>query len=236
MASWAQIEFRDSASNLIEEFIMFHDFIMIILLFILIAVIRITFLAFLRKNLDKHLLENQFAERIWTIFPALILIQIGAPSLLILYTIEEEIEWSFLLKAIGNQWFWSYEYGWTKSSSEQIAFESYIKPLKERDGESNFSTFRLLDVDSRTVLPIWLPIKIVTTSIDVLHSWTIPRLGVKADACPGRLNQIIFFIFRPGLFFGQCSEICGANHRFIPICVESVTFDRFVTWVLEKLE
>lgn len=124
---------------------------------------------------------------------------------------------------MGHQWYWSYEY----SDFLNVEFDSYIIP----SNEMNEMSFRLIDVDNRTVLPVNTQIRNLITAADVLHSWTVPRLGVKADAIPGRLNQIRFYINYPGLFFGQCSEICGANHRFIPITIESTLPKYFVKWI-----
>jgi len=101
--------------------------------------------------------------------------------------------------------------------------------------ELKYSIFRLLDVDNRTPIPLKSQIRILITAADVLHSWTIPRLGVKVDATPGRLNQINFFSIRPGLYFGQCSEICGANHRFIPIVIESISPQSFIKWIKTQI-
>lgn len=127
------------------------------------------------------------------------------------------------IKSIGHQWYWSYEY----SDFLNLEFDSYIIPRNEISTEG----FRLLDVDNRTVIPINSQIRILVTSSDVLHSWTVPSIGVKTDAVPGRLNQIRFYSNRPGLFFGQCSEICGANHRFMPIVIESVSNKTFINWI-----
>lgn len=126
------------------------------------------------------------------------------------------------LKIIGHQWFWSYEY----SDFPLIEFDSYIIPQNSRINE-----FRLLDVDNRIVIPLFSQIRSLVSSFDVIHSWTIPSLGVKADAIPGRLNQIRFYSLYPGIFFGQCSEICGANHRFIPISIEVVNSSNFIKWI-----
>ncbi len=144
------------------------------------------------------------------------MIFIALPSLRLLYSylLDEVNNPSISLKTVGHQWYWSYEY----SDFLNVEFHSYITPTNELD----FSGFRLLHVDNRTVLPINTQIRIVITAADVIHSWTVPALGVKADAIPGWLNQTRFIISRPGLFYSQCSELCGANHRFIPIVIESV--------------
>jgi cytochrome c oxidase subunit 2 len=181
------------------------------------------------KFININLLESQIIERIWTIIPAVILIQIAMPSLLLLYMLDESIDSSLTLKVLGHQWYWSYEYSdiWSIRDNTILEFDAYIIPSNEL--ESNI--FRLLDVDNRTIIPYNIHIRILISSADVLHSWTVPSLGVKADAIPGRLNQVKFISQRPGIFFGQCSEICGANHRFIPIVIEIININSFLNWV-----
>nr|CAJ57651.1 cytochrome oxidase subunit II [Drosophila gunungcola] len=141
----------------------------------------------------------------------------------LLYLLDEINEPSVTLKSIGHQWYWSYEY----SDFNNIEFDSYMIPTNELSTDG----FRLLDVDNRIVLPMNSQIRILVTAADVIHSWTVPALGVKVDGTPGRLNQTNFFINRPGLFYGQCSEICGANHSFMPIVIESVPVNYFIKWI-----
>lgn len=169
------------------------------------------------------MLEEHTIETVWTILPAVTLIFIALPSIRILYIIDESINSVITIKTIGHQWYWSYEY----SDFLNAEFDSYIIPTKELPEDG----FRLLDVDNRVVLPIGAQIRILVTSADVIHSWTIPRIGVKVDGTPGRLNQANFLLNRPGLIFGQCSEICGANHRFIPIVLERVEINQFADWL-----
>ena len=131
------------------------------------------------------------------------------------------------VKVIGHQWYWSYRVDkplYREAGSPTSIFDSYIVPT----GELNPGSPRLLEVDARLILPCEIIIKLFVTAADVLHSWTVPSLGIKIDACPGRLNQLLTYISHPGLFYGQCSEICGANHRFIPICVEARTLLEFM--------
>lgn len=168
-------------------------------------------------------MEGQLIEIIWTLTPALILIFIALPSLRILYLIEEAINPILSIKTIGHQWYWSYEY----SDFKTIEFDSYMKPTKSLDKRD----FRLLDVDNRITIPFNTQIRIISTSLDVIHSWTIPSLGIKIDATPGRINQANMICQRPGLFFGQCSEICGANHSFIPIVIERINLKTFINWL-----
>ena len=223
MATWGNISLQDRNSPLIEQLNFFHDHTLLIILLITILVGYIIIMLFFNKYTNRFLLHGQLIEIIWTILPAIILLFIAFPSLRLLYLLDEIYKPSLTLKSIGHQWYWSYEY----SDFKNIEFDSYIIPTNELE-ENNF---RLLDVDNRIILPINTQIRIIVSAADVLHSWTIPSLGVKVDATPGRLNQTNIFINRPGLFYGQCSEICGANHRFIPIVIESVKSNDFIKWI-----
>lgn len=166
----------------------------------------------------------------WTLLPALVLIQIALPSLILLYNLDDISMSSVRLKVNGHQWYWGYEYSdfWSKDFNSSIEFDTYIIPVDKLD----IGAFRLLDIDFRPVLPYIVQTRVLISRIDVLHSWTIPRLGVKVDANPGRLNQLKFINYRPGIFYGQCSEICGANHRFIPISLEFLRPRDFLSWVI----
>lgn len=226
MITWRQLGLQDRSSPIIEEFIFFHDFIILILIIIIRFVGFIIISTSWNLLIDKTLLENQFLECVWTLLPGVILVQIAIPSLSLLYLFEESLRCSIRIKAIGHQWYWSYEYWDFLKNEECFMFDSYIISELEKK-----SQFRLLDVDSRLVLPYATNIRVLVTSADVLHAWTIPSLGVKADATPGRLNQLIFISQRSGVFFGQCSEICGANHRFMPIVLEIVKINDFIKWV-----
>nr|YP_009648771.1 cytochrome c oxidase subunit II [Pseudohelice subquadrata]QCZ36089.1 cytochrome c oxidase subunit II [Pseudohelice subquadrata] len=223
MATWAYLSFQDSASPLMEQLIFFHDHIMLVIVLIVTFVGYMMATLFFNSLINRYMLENQPIEVIWTSIPAFILIFIALPSLRLLYLLDEVNNPSLTLKTIGHQWYWSYEY----SDFTQVEFDSYMIPSNELES----SGFRLLDVDNRTTLPMNSQIRVLITAADVIHSWTVPSLGVKADAIPGRLNQSSFLINRPGLFYGQCSEICGANHSFMPIVIESVSINSFLNWV-----
>nr|YP_010593030.1 cytochrome c oxidase subunit II [Aparapotamon huizeense]WAB69697.1 cytochrome c oxidase subunit 2 [Aparapotamon huizeense] len=228
MATWASLGFQDSASPLMEQLIFFHDHIMLILILITTFVGFLLSALFLNTYINRYMLENQTIELIWTTIPALILIFIALPSLRLLYLLDEVNYPMITLKTIGHQWYWSYEY----SDFLQLEFDSYMMPIDNLTP----SNFRLLDVDNRTILPMNTQIRILITAADVIHSWTIPSLGVKVDAVPGRLNQTSFLINRPGLYLGQCSEICGANHSFMPIMIESISINSFLNWVSSSIE
>ena len=172
-------------------------------------------------------------EVVWTIAPAVLLLFIAGPSFALLYSIDEVVAPNISLKVIGHQWYWSYEYGdfINKNTGKGIIFDSYMV------GEDDLSLggLRLLEVDHRVKLPSHQHIRLLVSSADVLHSWAVPSLGIKIDACPGRLNQVSLYILRKGVFYGQCSEICGVNHGFIPIVVESVDSNTYTNWVLDIL-
>nr|QLA74180.1 cytochrome c oxidase subunit II [Laelia suffusa]UEV86545.1 cytochrome c oxidase subunit II [Laelia suffusa] len=223
MATWSNFNLQNSASPLMEQIIFFHDHTLIILIMITILVGYLMSSLLINKFTNRFLLEGQMIELIWTILPAITLIFIALPSLRLLYLLDELNNPLITLKSIGHQWYWSYEY----SDFHNIEFDSYM--IQPNDMSSN--NFRLLDVDNRIVLPMNNQIRIMVTATDVIHSWTIPSLGIKIDANPGRLNQTNFFINRPGIFYGQCSEICGTNHSFMPIVVESISIKNFINWI-----
>nr|YP_009123696.1 cytochrome c oxidase subunit II [Euastacus armatus]AJN90570.1 cytochrome c oxidase subunit 2 [Euastacus armatus] len=228
MATWSYLGFQDSASPLMEQLIYFHDHTMFILILITTLVGYIMLNSSYNSLINRYLLENQTIEIIWTILPSIILIFIALPSLRLLYLLDETNNSSVTLKTIGHQWYWSYEY----SDFLGVEFDSYMMPPSNQA----LPEFRLLDVDNRTTLPFNAQIRLIISAADVIHSWTIPALGVKADAVPGRLNQVSFLINRPGLFYGQCSEICGANHSFMPIVIESVSINSFLDWISSNSE
>nr|WNH20545.1 cytochrome c oxidase subunit II [Polydactylus sexfilis] len=222
MAHSSQLGLQDAASPLMEELICFHDHAMMIILMISAFVLYII-LAMVTTNLtDKLILDSQEVEIIWTVLPAVILIILALPSLRILYLMDEVNNPHITVKAIGHQWYWSYEY----SDFQEIAFDSYMVPTQDLTP----GQFRLLDADHRMVIPVDSPIRVLISAEDVLHSWAVPSLGIKMDAVPGRLNQTTFTSSRPGVFYGQCSEICGANHSFMPVVVEAVPLEYFQNW------
>lgn len=217
-----QLGFQDATSPIIEELLYFHDHTLIIVFLISSLVLYIITLMLTTKLTHTSTIDAQEVETIWTILPAIILITIALPSLRILYIIDEINNPVLTVKTIGHQWYWSYEY----TDYETLSFDSYIIPTPDlKPGE-----LRLLEVDNRVVLPIEITIRMLVTSEDVLHSWAVPSLGLKTDAVPGRLNQITLISTRPGLFYGQCSEICGSNHSFMPIVLEIVPLKYFEEW------
>nr|YP_010963629.1 cytochrome c oxidase subunit II [Tribulocentrus zhenbaensis]WKZ08112.1 cytochrome c oxidase subunit II [Tribulocentrus zhenbaensis] len=226
MNSWMSSFMQDSVSPIMEQLILFHDHAMMIVMMITVMVGYVIVTIFMNKMTSRLMLENQTIELIWTLMPAITLIFIAMPSLRILYLIEESMKPMMTIKVIGHQWYWSYEY----SDFNEIEFESYMKPLNNL----KLSDFRLLDTDNRMIIPFNMMIRILTSSSDVIHSWAIPSAGIKIDASPGRINQGNMIISRPGIYFGQCSEICGSNHSFMPISIESVNMKSFMDWINKK--
>ena len=216
MAYPFQLGLQDASSPIIEELMNFHDHILIIVFLISSLVLYVITLRLTTKRTHTRTIDDQEVETIWNILPAVILILIALPSLWILYRIEEINNPALTVKTIGQQWYWSYEY----TDYEDLCFNSYMITNSDlKTGE-----LRLLEVDNRVVRPIELP------SEDVLHSWAVPSLGLKTDAIPGCLNQATISSNHPGLFYGQCSEIWGSNHSFMPIVLEIVPLKNFEDW------
>jgi len=244
-----QLGFQDPATPTMEGIINFHNdlmfFIVAISVFVMWLLFRSIYLFSTEeahtvptdgegkiaeaKVLSEGIYHNTFIEIVWTIVPALILAIIAVPSFALLYSLEELVEPTLTVKVTGNQWYWSYEYSNCKNPdlAEHIdgkKFDSYMIPTEDLE-EGNL---RLLEVDNRLLLPVKTHISVIVTASDVLHCWAVPSLGVKVDACPGRLNQTSMFIKREGTFYGQCSEICGVNHGFMPIVVDGVSMYDFL--------
>nr|BBF98409.1 cytochrome c oxidase subunit II [Scotoplanes sp. TT-2017]BBF98422.1 cytochrome c oxidase subunit II [Scotoplanes sp. H5] len=223
MATWINLNLQDASSPLMEELVYFHDYSLIIIFLITLLVFYSIISILTPSFLNRFFLNNQQLETIWTIIPAIILIFIAFPSLQLLYQLDEINSPFITIKALGHQWYWSYEY----SDYHNINFNSYMIPTNEL----LLGQPRLLETNNHLILPYHNPIRILISSSDVLHAWTLPSLGIKMDAVPGRLNQTSFTLNRSGLFYGQCSEICGANHSFMPITIESISFNAFENWI-----
>nr|AWN56276.1 cytochrome c oxidase subunit 2 [Goeldia sp. DPP-2018] len=212
MPTWGSLYFQDGVSPVMEQLIFFHDYTMMIMILIMLIVGYLLVSSYLNKNYNLNLYEGQGLESIWTVLPGVFLVFIAFPSLRLLYLMEEYDDYEMTVKVMGHQWYWSYEY----SDFGFFSFDSYMM------SEDN-SLYRLLNVDNSLVLPYKTVVRMVVSSTDVIHSWTIPSEGVKVDAIPGRLNQLFMFFNRMGLFVGQCSEICGINHSFMPIMVSVIS-------------
>nr|YP_009720748.1 cytochrome c oxidase subunit II [Athalia icar]QGL07078.1 cytochrome c oxidase subunit II [Athalia icar] len=223
MNTWMNFSFQDASSPLMEQLMFFHDHAMIILILITTSIMYMLINMLMNKMINRNMLNHQNLEMIWTISPTFLLIFIALPSIHLLYLMDEINNPLLTIKAIGHQWYWSYEY----TDFMNIEFDSYMITKNQL----KLNSFRLLDVDNNMILPLNTQMRLLVSSTDVIHSWTMPSLGKKIDAIPGRLNQISLNIKRPGLYFGQCSEICGANHSFMPIVIESIPMSFFIKWI-----
>ena len=219
-----QLGFQDAATPMMQGIIDLHHDIFFFLILILVFVSRILVRALwhfhYKKNpIPQRIVHGTTIEILRTIFPSIIPMFIAIPSFALLYSMDEVVvDPAITIKAIGHQWYWTYEYSDYNSSDEQsLTFDSYTIP----EDDLEFGQLRLLEVDNRVVVPAKTHLRIIVTSADVLHSWAVPSLGVKCDAVPGRLNQISILVQREGVYYGQCSEICGTNHA--------------IMWIAERL-
>nr|YP_626650.1 cytochrome c oxidase subunit II [Batrachuperus tibetanus]ABC56063.1 cytochrome c oxidase subunit 2 [Batrachuperus tibetanus] len=228
MAHSSQLGFQDAASPIMEELLHFHDHALMAVFLISTLVLYIITIMMTTKLTNTNAMDAQEIEMVWTIMPAIILIVIALPSLRILYLMDEINDPHLTVKAIGHQWYWSYEF----TNYEDLMFDSYMVPTQDLSP----GHFRLLEVDNRMVVPMESPIRMLISAEDVLHSWAVPSMGIKTDAIPGRLNQTTFIASRPGVYYGQCSEICGANHSFMPIVIEATPLKFFQNWSSSMLE
>lgn len=205
------------------EATLFHDYSILLLCLIIVGFCLFIYLiCFSGKFIIKGYSSSDYLEFTWTIVPAFLLYSLGVPSLYLMYFIERASKYDLTLKVIGHQWYWSYE---LNDLDSEVAFDSYMINFLDL----NYRRFRLLEVDNVVSLPFISKVRVLVSSGDVLHSWALPSLGLKIDACPGRLNFINVSSVQPSLVFGECSEICGVNHSFMPISVEFVSWDDFLS-------
>ena len=226
---WSQLGLQQGASSIIELINYFHDHIIILLTIIILFVSYVFIVLLTSKKLDRILIDSHLLELIWTVIPMVFLVFIALPSLYLLYMTEDVSRYGLSVKVVGHQWYWEYEYF---NLLGDVSFNSYIlsADISESNGE-----YRLLDVDNRLCLPYMLGSILIVTSRDVLHSWTVPSLGVKTDAIPGRLNYLNLLPNQYGIFYGQCSELCGTNHSFIPIVVEVTSTQGLLSYLTALL-
>jgi cytochrome c oxidase subunit 2 len=232
-----QMGFQDPATPIMEGIIDLHHDIMFfivavgVFVFWMLARVLWRFRAS-RPGLPEKLIHGTVIEIVWTLTPSFILLAIAVPSFALLYSVDEVVDPAITVKAIGHQWYWSYEYSdYTEGDDASIAFDSYMVA----DDDLAPGAARLLETDRHVVVPVDTHVRVIITAADVLHSWAVPSLGVKCDAVPGRLNQVGVLVKRPGLFYGQCSELCGANHAFMPIVVEAVSMEQYHAWLADQL-
>nr|YP_008994245.1 cytochrome c oxidase subunit II [Ophiacantha linea]AGQ49779.1 cytochrome c oxidase subunit II [Ophiacantha linea] len=229
MSTPLQLGFQDAASFIMNEFHNFHNYAMMFIIFIVILTLYSLFIIPISAPSFWKFTENQNIELWWTISPSFILVALAIPSINLLYYMDESNTPDITIKTIGHQWYWTYEM-WDNTL---IEIDSYMVNLEDINQPG---LPRLLEVDNRLTIPINNNIRIITTSTDVIHAWSLPALGLKMDAVPGRLNQMFVNITRPGIFYGQCSEICGANHSFMPIVIESTNNLAFHNWCESNTE
>lgn len=229
-----QIGFQDGATPTYEGITELHNSIFFYLVVVFIGVTWVITSVIMNFSHDKNPIAYKYMnhgtviELVWTITPAFVLIAIAFPSFKLLYLMDEVISPSMTIKAVGHQWYWSYEYSdFVNEDGESIEFDSYMIP----DSDLEDGQLRLLDVDNRVVVPVDTHIRFVVTGADVIHDFAVPALGLKIDCTPGRLNQTSVFIQREGVFYGQCSELCGVYHGFMPIAVEAVSLENYLSWL-----
>jgi len=229
-----QIGFQDSAAPAFTGIVDLHNTIFFYLIVICVGVFWVlgsVMYFFNIKNspiVHKYLNHGTLIELIWTITPALILTLIAFPSFRLLYLLDEVTSPTITIKVIGHQWYWSYEYSdYVTDSGQSVEFDSYMIP----ESDLELGQFRLLDVDNKMIIPVDCHIRLIVTGADVIHSFAVPSLGLKIDATPGRLNQSSILAERTGTFYGQCSEICGVWHGFMPIAVEAVSVQDYLAWI-----
>ena len=224
-----QLGFQDAATNNMAQITTFNDFLLILMTAITLVVLGLMVFVMLRFNAKANpepskTTHNTLVEVVWTIVPILILVIIAIPSFRLLYYQRVLPEADMTIKATGYQWYWGYEY----PDHGGFAFDSLMLNDNERGNQP-----RLLATDTAMVVPVNTTVRVVVTGADVLHSWAMPAFGVKMDAVPGRLNETWFRAEKTGTYYGQCSELCGIRHAFMPIRVEVVEPDAFASWVSE---
>nr|NP_786957.1 cytochrome c oxidase subunit II [Ciona savignyi]BAC57005.1 Cytochrome oxidase subunit II [Ciona savignyi] len=220
MYPYSFMQLTDSNTFFGNEIVLFHDYSLASLVLILTAVMSMAYIMKKKKYVTLAYQGSNMLEFLWTFFPVFILMSLGVPSLFLMYMMEGSFKGDLTFKVVGHQWYWSYE-GGDFNDFNMISYQ--VGQYKITPGQ-----FRLLEVDNSLVLPYSTNVRMMITSVDVIHSWTLPSLKMKVDAVPGRLNTMNIFSFKPGSFYGQCSEICGLYHSFMPIHVEFVNWETFL--------
>jgi cytochrome c oxidase subunit 2 len=228
-----QMWYQEAASPVMERIESLNAFITWIMGGIVVFVLALLVVVVWRFNAKRNPVPSQTSHNValeiaWTAVPILILVVIAIPSFRLLYFMDRNSDAEMTIKAIGHQWYWSYEY----PDHGDFTFDAFMKYDDDlQEGEP-----RLLATDNEVVIPVGTPVRVIITSQDVIHSWAVPALGVKTDANPGRLNETWIQADRPGIYYGQCSELCGVNHGFMPIMVRAVPKEEFHAWVTDAQE
>ena len=228
-----QTGYQEAASPVMRDIIAFNNLIHPIITGIFVFVLALLFYTMYRFSEKRNpepskTTHNTVVEVVWTVFPIIILIVIAIPSFKLLYYQDRAVDPEMTIKAIGHQWYWTYEY----PDHDGLTFDA----LMIADEDIVEGQLRLLETDNRIVVPVDTSIQVLVTADDVLHAWALPAFGVKIDAVPGRLNETWFKAEREGVFYGQCSELCGAYHGFMPITIEVVSKGAFATWIVKAKE
>lgn len=228
-----QTGFPEPVTPVMQQIVDFHDFVFAIIVMISLFVVCLLGFIFVRFNATKNpepstTTHSTILEIAWTVIPIIILVVIAIPSFKILYYQDRTQDAEMTFKAIGNQWYWTYVY----PDYDEMEFDAIYVPDEElEEGQP-----RLLTADETVVLPTHTNIRFLTTATDVIHAWTLPNIGMKMDAVPGRINESWFRIEQEGMYYGQCSELCGTNHGFMPIMVKAVSKEEFDVWIEEAME
>lgn len=225
-----EIGLQEAASPVMERINSFHNLLLVIIFTIAAIVTALLVYVMVRFNekanpVPSKTTHNTILEVFWTVVPILILMVIAVPSFRLLYYMDKTQKPEMTLKVTGSQWYWTYSY----PDEGNLTFDSLLIP----DSDLKPGQLRLLDVDNRAVVPVNTNIRVLVTANAVIHSWAVPSLGVKTDAIPGRINETWMRIVKPGIYYGQCSELCGINHGFMPISVEAVSKEDFRKWVAQ---
>lgn len=223
-----QIGFQDAATDIAQQIHNFHDLLLVIITSIVVFVLALLIWVMIRYNAKANptpskTSHNTAIEIVWTVVPVLILLVIAVPSFRLLYAQYDIPKADLTIKATGYQWYWSYEY----PDNGGFVFDSILVEEEELQAEQPY----LLTVDNEVVVPVGKVVHVLLTSNDVIHNWTIPAFGVKMDAVKGRNSLVWFKVNKPGTYYGQCSELCGARHAFMPITVRAVPEQEFQAWV-----
>ncbi len=225
-----QLSFQNPATDLMQKVVSLHDLILIVMtvvtLFVLFLLFYVSFRFSAKRNpIPSTTTHNTIIEVLWTAIPIVILVAIAIPSFKLLYEQEKSDSYDMTVKVIGHQWYWEYEY----PDHGDFYFESYMV----QDEDLQEGDLRLLTVDNPLVIPANKNVQILISAGDVLHSWAVPSMGIKTDAVPGRLNETWVNVKEPGTYRGQCSEICGSGHGFMPVVVKVLPENEFMAWANE---
>jgi cytochrome c oxidase subunit 2 len=227
-----QLNLQTPVTPVAEQIYDFHSFLLIVCTVISLFVLALLLICIFRFNekanpIASKTAHNTLLEVVWTAIPVVILVVIAVPSYRLLYYMDRTSEAELTLKIVGNQWFWSYEY-----PDQEISFDAL--PLPDDQIDASAGQHRLLETDRHVVLPVDTTIRLLFTANDVIHAWTIPAFGVKLDNMPGRTNETWTRVTKEGRYYGQCSELCGVDHSFMPIVVDVVSKDAFAQWVAKE--